>query len=87
MLIMVVGIIIGYLLRKRKLTYIPHILTFLIWLLLFFLGASIGNNQSLMSSLGSLGIEAAVISIFCMLGSMGGAYLLMRYCKSRKNER
>lgn len=81
MLIMVAGIVVGYFLRKRRLSYVPHTITILIWLLLFFLGASIGSNDKIMDSLGTLGLEAAGLSVLTLLGSMGAAWLLWRLCK------
>jgi uncharacterized membrane protein YbjE (DUF340 family) len=36
--IMFCGIAVGFLLRKRRLRVVPHAVTVLIWLLLFFLG-------------------------------------------------
>ena len=40
----------------------------LIWILLFLLGVEVGVNPRVVGSLGSLGVEAAVIAVFAVLG-------------------
>lgn len=41
-LIMLCGIVVGRLLRGRVLSFVPRVITFLIWLLLFLLGIEVG---------------------------------------------
>lgn len=56
--IMFSGIAVGFLLRKRRLRVVPHAVTVLIWLLLFFLGVEVGENPQVISGIQDLGIEA-----------------------------
>lgn len=67
-LIMLCGIAVGRLLRGRSLSFVPRVITFLIWLLLFLLGIEVGANPRVVGSLGSLGVEAVVIAVFAVLG-------------------
>lgn len=43
--IMLTGMLFGYLLRSKRLTWIHKIITFLIWVLLFLLGIDVGGND------------------------------------------
>lgn len=86
--IMLTGILIGYLLRSKRLTWIYKIITFLIWLLLFLLGIDVGGNESIMKGLHTLGIEALIITLAAVTGSTllawGLWYLL--YIRKRDKE-
>lgn len=75
------GIFIGYLLRNKNLTFTPHAISMMIWILLFLLGVSLGSNEKLMRSLGTLGVEAVILAAVSMVGSMTAAYLLYKTCK------
>ncbi len=50
--LMLTGMLLGYLLRKRDLKKIHQIITLLIWLLLFILGIEVGSKSK--SSRGSI---------------------------------
>ena len=84
--IMFIGIGIGYLLRQKALPWINRAITFLIWLLLFLLGIEVGQNERIIRSLPTLGMEAFVIAIVCVLGSCLAAWGLWRYTQDRKEE-
>ena len=84
--IMLIGIGIGYLLRRKALPWINRAITFLIWLLLFLLGIEVGQNERIIRSLPTLGMEAFVIAIVCVLGSCLAAWGLWRYTQDRKEE-
>ena len=45
--LMLTGMLLGYLLRKRDLKKIHPIITLLIWLLLFILGIEVGSNEEI----------------------------------------
>ena len=45
--LMLTGMLLGYLLRKRDLKKIHQIITLLIWLLLFILGIEVGSNEQI----------------------------------------
>lgn len=84
--IMLFGIGVGFLLRNRKTGFIQHIITALIWLLLFILGFEVGNNPSIMNSLHTLGVEALIITIGAVLGSALFALLLWRFVSKKTKE-
>lgn len=86
--IMLTGVLIGYLLRGRKISGIQKIITGLIWLLLFLLGCDVGSNELIIKNLPVLGLEAAIISTVATLGSVLFAYFLWRsISKTAKDER
>ena len=84
--IMFIGIGLGYLLRRQSLPWISKAITALIWLLLFLLGIEVGQNERIIRSLPTLGVEAFVIAIVCVLGSCVAAWGLWKYVNSRKEE-
>ena len=45
--IMLTGMLLGYLLRNKRLSWIHKIITLLIWILLFLLGIDVGGNESI----------------------------------------
>ena len=67
--IMFIGIGLGYMLRRQSFPWINKAITALIWLLLFLLGIEVGHNERIIRSLPTLGIEAFVIALACVLGS------------------
>lgn len=69
---MIAGIFIGYFLRKyRSLFRITEKLNmWIIFLLLFSMGLSIGNNKEIIYSLGQLGSTAIIIGLAATAGSV-----------------
>ena len=67
--IMLTGMLIGYLLRSKRLTWIHKIITFLIWTLLFLLGIDVGGNETIIKGLPTLGLEAVIITLAAVTGS------------------
>ena len=84
--IMFGGIALGYLLRKQSLSWINRAIMTLIWLLLFLLGIEVGQNEQIIRSLPTLGMEAFIIAIVCVLGSCLTAWGLWKYTNRRKEE-
>lgn len=82
--IMFVGIGLGYLMRRQNLPWINKAITTLIWLLLFLLGIEVGHNEQIIRSLPTLGMEAFVIALVCVLGSCLAAWGLWKYVNERK---
>ncbi len=73
--IMFGGIGIGYLLRKIAfLEKLNKSISLTIYLLLFLLGISVGNNDTIMNNLGTLGGEALLIALAATLGSVTAAW-------------
>ncbi|MCR4765470.1 MAG: lysine exporter LysO family protein [Bacteroidaceae bacterium] len=83
-LMMLGGILCGYLFRKKRIPHIQQVTTVLIWALLFLLGLNIGSNEQVINSIGTLGLEALAITIFATLGSLIAAWLLWRYVNQQK---
>ena len=81
--IMLCGIAVGYLVRKRNTRFISHVITVLIWLLLFLLGIEVGSNPRIVMGMQTLGIEALVLTIGGAVGTILCAWLLWIYM-SRK---
>ncbi|MEA4980500.1 MAG: LysO family transporter [Petrimonas sp.] len=77
--LMLSGILFGYLFKKKKITWISRVITLLIWVLLFLLGIDVGSNQAIMSGLHTIGLEALVITVGAVLGSVVGARLLWKW--------
>ena len=82
--IMFAGIGLGYLMRRQALPWINNVTTALIWLLLFLLGIEVGHNEQIIRSLPTLGLEAFVIAIVCVLGSCLAAWALWKHVNGRK---
>ena len=81
--IMLCGIAVGYLLRNWDTRFISHVITALIWLLLFLLGIEVGSNPRIVMGMQTLGIEALVLTIGGAVGTILCAWLLWMYV-SRK---
>lgn len=87
--IMLTGMLIGYLLRSKRLTWIHKIITFLIWTLLFLLGIDVGGNETIIKGLHTLGLEAAIITLTAVTGSTLCAWGLwhLLYIRNRGKEK
>ena len=82
--IMFCGIAVGFLLRKRRLRVVPHAVTVLIWLLLFFLGVEVGENPQVIGGITTLGLEALWLSIAGLAGTILFSWALWRWVKGKK---
>ena len=74
------GMLAGYFLRGKQ-KAIPGIEKAILWsifLLLFFLGLSIGGNEVIMASLPSLGLNALIITLGGVAGSVVTAWLFWK---------
>lgn len=82
--IMLSGMAVGFLLRKRQLRLVPHAVTGLIWLLLFLLGIEVGSNPQVINGITSLGIEALWLSVIGMAGTLVAAWALWKWVAGKK---
>ena len=87
--IMLTGMLTGYLLRSKKLSWIHQVITLLIWLLLFLLGIDVGGNETSIKGLHTIGLEAIIITLGAVAGSVLAAWALwyfiyIRYRKEIK---
>ncbi len=84
--LMILGIGVGYIFRKRNLSFISKVITVLIWILLFVLGLEVGSNPQIVSNLGKLGLDALIITVGALLGSIILAALLWKFVNKSKVE-
>ncbi len=77
------GILAGRLLRGRGLALLPHLITGIIWALLFLLGIEAGADPAVIGGLASLGVAAFVLFGCSVAGSIAAAWLLWRWVRRR----
>lgn len=82
--IMFSGMAVGFLLRKRQLRVVPHAVTVLIWLLLFFLGVEAGENPQVINGISNLGLEALWLSLTGIAGTVLFSWALWRWVNGKK---
>ena len=82
--IMLSGIAVGFLLRKRRLRVVPHAVTVLIWLLLFFLGVEVGENPQVINGIRNLGLEALWLALAGIVGTVLFSWVLWKRVSARK---
>ena len=82
--IMFCGIAVGFLMRKRQLRVVPHAVTVLIWLLLFFLGVEVGENPQVINGIRDLGVEALWLASAGIVGTVLFSWALWRWVNTRK---
>ena len=71
------GMLCGYLLRRRAglLGLLSRLVMPAVWLLLFLMGVTVGANDAVMENLPTLGLEALLLT----LGALGGSIVLARW--------
>ena len=75
---LVSGLIVGYLVRGKNLNKIGKIITILIWILLFCLGVKVGTDETVVAKLPIIGMEALLITIAAVAGSIFFSWVLWR---------
>lgn len=78
------GMAVGFCLRKRQLRVMPHAVTVLIWLLLFFLGVEVGENPQVINGISRLGLEALWLSLGGLVGTILFSWALWRWVSADK---
>lgn len=73
------GVLVGYLLRKKKTGWISGFIMIAIWILLFLLGIAVGHNDEILNNLDTIGWQALVLSVGGVLGSVVLASMVYRY--------
>ena len=76
--LMLTGMLLGFLMRQKRLSRIHQIITMFIWLLLFLLGVEVGSNEQIIKGLHSLGLEAIILTLGGTLGSVIAAWGLWK---------
>ena len=82
--IMLSGMAVGFLMRRRRLRVVPHAVTVLIWALLFLLGVEVGSNRQVIEGITSLGVEALWLSLAGLAGTILFSWALWKWVSSRK---
>ena len=85
--IMLCGIAVGYLLRNWDTRFISHVITALIWLLLFLLGIEVGSNPRIIGGLQTLGIEALLLTIGGSIGTILFSWILWKYVSRKEADK
>lgn len=80
-LLMIIGGVCGYFLRRITRLNAMRVITWLVWALLLLLGIEVGANDKLMSSLHTIGLSGAVIAFACTAGSCLLAWILWNWVK------
>lgn len=81
--VIVLGIAIGSLkrVRAKKLAWLSKMQMIAVVLLIFLLGVEIGADERVISSLGTIGISALVITLAALIGSVAAVFLVRRLMK------
>lgn len=73
------GIIAGYLLRSvKQLRHVDRSITLTIWVMLFILGITVGENPYIVENIGRFGGQALLISLAAIFGSVVMAWTIHR---------
>lgn len=80
LVIMAVGMVIGYLLRHKKALFavMDKIVMAVIFLLLFVLGITVGLNETVVSSIHIIGVKAFLLTAGAVAGSVFCCALVWR---------
>lgn len=85
---MICGVLLGRLLSKYGFVKtITQSIFPIVLILLFLMGVSIGTNETIISNLNTLGVEALIITGGALIGTLTGAALLWRFVYNRKEVR
>ncbi len=86
---MTAGMVIGYLLsnKKKLITISNKLVTLAIYLLLLFLGISVGLNDTIISEFKIIGFQAVIITFGATFGSVILAYFVYRFFYMGNNKK
>lgn len=86
-LIILSGVVVGYFVRKiPQVKYVGTVITFIIMLLLFFLGVSVGANEQVVKNFSSIGFDALIITLGGTLGTVLCAWFVYERFFKRKGK-
>lgn len=77
------GVAVGFLVRKRVRLRLGGVINVLIWVLLFALGVDVGSDERILRGMHTIGLQAIVICLASMLGSCAFAALLWHIVRRR----
>lgn len=84
--LMLLGVLTGYFLRNRNVKWVSRVVMALIWILLFLLGLEVGANDEIVNGLHTIGMEALLITVFALAGSLLGAWALWSWINKGKEK-
>ena len=84
--IMLCGVCCGYMLRRRRLRLVPHLVAVMSWVLLCRLGLEVGANRCIVTHLTTLGLEALLITAASLAGSLLLAWALWHFGGGAKTD-
>ncbi|WP_299124272.1 LysO family transporter [uncultured Tenacibaculum sp.] len=89
LLVMTLGIVLGYVFRNQSkiIRFSEKATSMVIYLLLFLLGIGVGLNKTIVSNMGSIGLQALLITLGAMFGSLLLAYFTYKLFFVAKNEK
>lgn len=74
-----VGIGMGYLFRHiHSLKRLENTISYTIFVMLFVFGVTIGANKTLVDNIGNFGLQAALLAVCGVLGSLLASYLAFK---------
>ena len=82
--IMILGVIVGYFMRKQELKPLPNIIKVVIWILLALLGIAVGANEIVFNALPTIEVDAIIIATASTIGSALLAFALWRWIKQKE---
>ena len=79
-IIMTIGIVVGILFTGIKnFNFVSEKATsYIIYLLLFFMGLGVGTNREIMANFRNIGLQSLVITLFSILGSVVFAAIIFK---------
>ena len=88
-LLMTLGFILGYVLRNKTkfILFSNKATTLIIYMLLFLLGIGVGLNKTIVSNIGSIGLQSILLTFGAVLGSLILAYITYKLFFIPKNEK
>lgn len=88
LLFLMLGMLLGFLFRKKKKLIIlsEQLTAWSVYLMIFFLGASVGLNKMVLNTLHTLGAQALVLTAGSILGSVLISSLVYTFFFARVHE-
>lgn len=84
-LIMTAGIIFGYMIQSKKklVAGLNKSVLWIIFILLFFMGVSVGGNAEVMNNLDTIGLRGLQLALVTILGSVILAWIVYKFVFKR----
>lgn len=88
MIVMLSGVLIGYILRNIRAipALVSKINIYIIFLLLFVMGLSVGGNPQVIQGLGTLGLLGIAISVVSIAGSVFLSWIVYRHLFKKEDD-